>query len=646
MKTINEIKAVTMDTICNAKSGHPGMALSSAPIMYTLYNKIMNAYPKKSKWINRDRFVLASGHASSLLYNILHLCGYDIGINDLENFRKIGSRTPGHPEVNYTDGVDASSGPLGQGIPMAVGMAIAEEKLANMFNKEDIELFDHYTYVLCGDGDMQEGVTQEAISLAGTLNLKKLIILYDANDVTLDGPLSNSFTEDVKKRFEACNFNVICLENSNVNVLEKSLISAKESSKPTLIIVKTIIGEGSKHEGTCKVHGSPLDEEDLKELKTKLGVDGSFTYSEESYKDFYDNFYKRGEKQYRRWNKKLKEYKEKYLNEYNYLMKCLNDELDFTSLDSYKIELNKEISTRNASKIMLNLLCNDNKNIIGGSADVAKSVMTSLDNSTHVSSNSFDGQTINYGIREFSMTSINNGILLHGGLKVFGGSFLVFSDYAKAALRMSAFMGLNNVLLYSHDSIAVGEDGPTHQPIEQLAMLRSIPDFNVIRVSNEGETKYAYKYAFSSDVPTAIILSRQNLKTKYLAKEEDFNKGAYFVKYNKSSKYSIIASGSELNLALDVYEKLLEENIMVNVISMPSWYMFEKQTNKYKKSILCNKYSNTITLEMLSTFGWSKYGKYNFGVDTFGVSAKASDVIKDKEFDFSSIYNKIRKIIK
>lgn len=646
IKTINEIKSVTMDTICNAKSGHPGMALSSAPILYTLYNKILNAYPKKSKWINRDRFVLASGHASSLLYNILHLCGYDIGMNDLENFRKINSRAPGHPEVEETDGVDASSGPLGQGIPMAIGMAIAEKKLANLFNKDDIKLFDHYTYVLCGDGDMQEGVTQEAISLAGTLNLNKLIILYDANDVTLDGPLSNSFNEDVKKRFEACNFNVINLESSDVNELEKSLVLAKKSDKPTLIIVKTIIGEGSKYEGTCKVHGSPLDSEDLKELKLKLAVTDSFVYSEDSYKDFYDNFYCRGKRKYSKWVKLLKEYKEKYSDDYNYLMKCINNEINYSCLDNYKIELNKEISTRNASKIMLNLLCNDNKNIIGGSADVAKSVMTSLDNSTHISSISFDGQTLNYGIREFAMTSINNGVLLHGGLKVFGGSFLVFSDYAKAALRMSAFMNLNNILLYSHDSIAVGEDGPTHQPIEQLAMLRSIPNFNVIRVSNEEETKYAYKYAFSSNMPTAIILSRQNLKTMYSVKEEDFNRGAYFVKYSKDSKYSIIATGSEVNLALEVHDKLLSDGVYVNVISMPSWYMFEKQSNKYKKSILCNKYSNTITLEMLSAFGWSKYGKHNIGVDNFGVSGKASDVIEYVGFNLDTIYNEIKRIIK
>ena len=646
MKTINEIKAVTMDTICNAKSGHPGMALSSASILYTLYNKVLNAYPKKSKWINRDRFVLASGHASSLLYNILHLCGYDIGMDDLKNFRKLNSITPGHPEINETDGVDASSGPLGQGIPMAVGMAIAERKLADLFNKEDIKLFDHYTYVLCGDGDMQEGVTQEAISLAGNLNLNKLIVLYDANDVTLDGPLSNSFNEDVKKRFEACNFNVISLENSDVNILEKSINEAKKSEKPTLIIVKTIIGEGSKYEGTCKVHGSPLDEEDLKELKTKLGVSTSFNYSEESYKDFYDNFYTRGKRKFNKWNKLLNEYKKKYVSEYNYLLKCLDNELDFNSLDNYKIEMDKEISTRNASKIMLNLLCKDNKNVIGGSADVAKSVMTSLDNSSYITKDSYEGQTVNYGIREFAMTSINNGILLHGGLKVFGGSFLVFSDYAKAALRMASFMNLNNILLYSHDSIAVGEDGPTQQPIEQLAMLRSIPNVNVIRVCNDEETKYAYKYAYKSNNPTALILSRQNLKTMHRVKEDEFNKGAYFVKYSKDSKYSIIASGSEVDLAIDVSNKFESEGIKVNVISMPSWYMFEKQSNKYKKSILCNKYSNTITLEMLSTFGWSKYGKHNIGVDTFGVSAKASDVIKHYAFDLDSVYNKIKRIIK
>lgn len=646
MKTINEIKAVTMDTICNAKSGHPGMALSSAPILYTLYNTFISAYPKQSKWINRDRFILASGHTSSLLYNILHLCGYKISMEDLKNFRKLNSLTPGHPECDITDGVDATSGPLGQGIPMAVGNAIAERKLAFLFNKEDIKLFDHYTYVLCGDGDMQEGVTQEAISLAGNLNLNKLIIIYDANDVTLDGPLSNSFSEDVARRFDACGFNVINIENNEPYSVGKAINEAKRSNQPNLIIVKTIIGEGSRYEGTCKVHGAPLDEEDLKELKSKLGVTSAFTYSEEAYKDFADNFIRRGKRIYSKWNRLLKEYKIKYPSDYEKLIKCINDEVDFASIDTYSNELGKEISTRNASKIMLNLLANDNPFVVGGSADVAKSVMTSLDQSTCISKDNFEGQTINYGIREFAMGSINNGILLHGGLKAFGGSFLVFSDYMKPSLRMASLMHLNSVYLFSHDSIAVGEDGPTHEPIEQLAMIRSIPNFNVIRPCNECEVKWAYKVAFDSNNPVAIILTRQNLKTNHLVGEEDFKKGAYFVKYDENSKYTIIASGSEVNLAIDVCEKLKEENIFVNVVSMPSWHMFEKQSKKYKKTILCSRYQNTITLEMLSTMGWSKYGKHNIGLDCFGKSAKASDVIKAMGFDFDSIYSKIRKIVK
>ena len=645
MRTINEIKSVTMDTICNAKSGHPGMALSSAPILYTLYNRFITAYPKKSKWINRDRFILASGHASSLLYNVLHLCGYKISMDDLKNFRKLNSLTPGHPECDITDGVDATSGPLGQGIPMGVGSAIAERKLGELFNKDDLKVFDHYTYVLCGDGDMQEGVTQEAISIAGNLKLNKLIIIYDANDVTLDGPLSNSFSENVAQRFDACGFNVINIENNEPYSVGRAINEAKKSDRPNLIIVKTIIGEGSKYQGTCKVHGAPLDEEDLKELKRKLEVNTTFEYSEESYSDFNDNFVKRGKKEYSKWSKMLKEYEAKYPNDYSRLIKCLNKEIDFSGLDSFQIVENKDISTRNASKIMLNLIAKDNEFVIGGSADVAKSVMTSLDESTNINKDDFGGQTINYGIREFAMGAINNGILLHGGLSVFGGSFLVFSDYMKPSLRMASLMHLNNVYLFSHDSIAVGEDGPTHEPIEQLAMLRSIPDFNVIRPCNECETKLAYRSAFNSNGPVALILSRQNLSTKHVVSEDDFNKGAYFVKYSKDSKYSIIASGSELNLAIDVYEKLKEENIIVNVVSMPSWYMFDKQSKKYQRYILGN-YNKTITLEMLSTMGWSKYGKYNIGIDSFGKSAKASDVIKYMNFDFDSIYAKIKKIVK
>lgn len=645
MKTINELKCVCMDTICNANSGHPGMALSSAPIMYTLYNKFINAYPKNSKWINRDRFVLASGHASSLLYNVLHLCGYKISIDDLKNFRKLNSNTPGHPEFNETDGVDATSGPLGQGIPMAVGMALAEKKLANIFNKDDIKLFDHYTYVLCGDGDMQEGVTQEAISLAGNLNLNKLIIIYDANDTTLDGPLSNSFSEDVCKRFEAVGFNTIDLGSNSPTLLEIAIKDAKKSNKPTLIKVKTIMGEGSLLEGTHKTHGSPLKEDDLKQLKLKLNVNTTFEYSEDSYEDFRVNFFNRGKREYYKWNKLLKEYKDKYPIEYDNLIKCSEGKLDYSSLNAYEINLGKEDASRNSSKIMLNLLVKDNKNVIGGSADVAGSVKTEIEGDTSISKDNFDGHSINYGIREFAMASINNGILLHGGLKTYAGSFLVFCDYLKPALRMASLMNLNSVYLFSHDSIAVGQDGPTHEPIEQLAMLRSIPNFNVIRPCNEGEVKYAYKQAFSSNNPVALILSRQNLKTSFVVKEEDFNKGAYFVKCHKESKYSIIACGSEVDLALDIYNKLLEDSIYINVISMPSMYMFEKQSKKYKNSILCTRYSNTITLEMLSTYGWSKYGKHNIGINSFGKSGKDTDVIKAMGFDFDSIYSRIKKII-
>ena len=644
MRTINELKSVTMDTICNAKSGHPGMALSSAPIMYTLFNKFLTATPKNSKWINRDRFVLASGHASSLLYNVLHLCGYKVSMDDLKNFRKLHSLTPGHPEFNLTDGVDATSGPLGQGIPMGIGMAFAERKLANIFNKDNYEVFDHYVYVLCGDGDMQEGVTQEAISLAGNLNLNKLIVLYDANDVTLDGPLSNSFSEDVAQRFSSCGFKVINIENSDPYSVGKAINEAKRSNQPNLIIVKTIIGEGSRYQGTCKVHGAPLDEEDLGELKAKLEVNTSFEYSQEAYDDFKDNFYKRGNKEYSKWKKMMKEYAINYPQEYKKLQDFLNNTLDLSAIDEFDTVLGKEISTRNASKIFLNLLADNNANVIGGSADVAKSVMTNLDNSTCINRDDFSGQIVNYGIREFAMGAINNGILLHGGLKAFGGSFLVFSDYMKPSLRMASLMELNNVYLFSHDSIAVGEDGPTHEPIEQLAMLRSIPGFNVIRPCNESEVKMAYKYAFRSNSPVALILSRQNLKTNHIVNEEDFNKGAYFVRKNENSKYCLLASGSEVNLAIDVCDKLKEEGIFINVVSMPSWLMFEQQSKKYKKQILSCGHSKTITLEMLSTMGWAKYGKHNIGIDTFGLSAKASDVIKAMNFD--SIYNKIKAIVK
>ena len=644
--SINELKALSIDEIDAASSGHPGIALGAASIMYSIFNHNLVSYNKKSDWINRDRFVLSSGHASSLLYSFLHVCDYGLKIDDLKEFRQINSLTPGHPEFRHTLGVDATSGPLGQGIAMGVGMALAERKLADMFNKEDISLIDHYTYVMCGDGDLQEGISQEAISLAGNLCLNKLIILYDSNNITLDGPLSNSNNENTLARFKAANFNTMECDDDYKNI-DACIALAKNSDKPTLIKVNTTIGKGSINEGTSKVHGSCLTKEDIISLKEKLNVSkDSFVLSDLTYKDFSDNFISRGKKEYLAWTKQVKKYAMKYPSEYKNFLNITSGILNLESLDNYECKMGEKISTRKASGKFLNLVTKDNSNIIGGSADVASSVMTHLSESTHISKDNFNGQTINFGIREFAMGAICNGIALHGGLRPFMGTFFVFSDYLKPALRMASLMDLNILSLFSHDSIAVGEDGPTHQPIEQLVSLRSIPNFTSIRPANELETKYAYKYALESSSPCAIILTRQDLITNHNVEYTDFAKGAYYVLYNKESKYSIIATGSEVNLALECANELKEKGKLVNVISMPMMNVFDNQTKKYKKYILKNHYANTISLEMLSTYGWGKYAKHNIGIDSFGKSGKAKDVINSFNFDKESILNKLDKIIK
>lgn len=647
-KSINELKILTMDSISNANSGHPGMALGSATAMYTLFNKVLNICFKEDKWINRDRFILSSGHVSSLLYSLLHLSGFDISIEDLKSFRKLNSLTPGHPEYKYTHGVDATTGPLGQGLTMAVGMAMGERIMASKFNKPDFNLYDHYTFVLCGDGDLQEGVSQEAISFAGNLNLNKLIILYDSNDVTLDGPLSDSFNEDVEARFKASNFSVVKVKSGNdEELILKALKKAKRSNKPTIIIFKSIIGDGSLNEGKSITHGSPLGKEDLMQLRTKLKVsDKPFCPSQETYQDFKDNIIKRGNLKLNKWNKLLKKYKQNFPSDYKRLTKALNNEINYSSLDNYICELNKSDSTRNSSGRFLNLLANDNDFIIGGSADVASSVKTKLNAQTTINKDDFSGQNINFGIREFAMSCISNGLSLYGGIKPFIGSFLVFADYMKPSLRLASLMSLPQVYLFSHDSIAVGEDGPTHQPIEHLAMLRSIPGFSVIRPSNELETKFAYKIAFSSLKPTAIILTRQNVETLNLVSEKEFLKGAYFIKKDPLAKYTLLATGSEVGLALNCYQRLLKDDIKINIVSFPSFDLFENQSNEYKDYILNNKYENTISLEMLSSFGWSKYAKHNISVDFFGKSGAAKDVITNYGFDELNIYNKIKSIIK
>ena len=653
--SIATIRSLGIDTINKANSGHPGMVLGSAPALYTLFNKELNIYNKEAEWINRDRFVLASGHASALLYSMLHLTGFDVTIDDLKNFRQLNSRTPGHPEIEMTHGVDASSGPLGQGIPMAAGMAMAEKFLASQYNKENFDIIDHYTYVLCGDGDMQEGVTYEAASLAGHLSLGKLIVLYDANKVTLDGPLSMSFSENVKKRYEACNWQVLEVKDGNdINEIHKAIKKGKkEQFKPTLIIVNTVIGFGSANQGTNKVHGAPLGKEDGKNAKLSYGFDhDEFYVPEEVYEDFKKKTIKRGKSKFNKWNKLFNEYKEQYPTEAKQLEDAIAGKYSLNIdelLKNYPVGHND--ATSNTSLEVIQEVAKQNPTFLSGTADLASSTKTKIKDEDDFSVENYNGRNLVFGIREFAMVAIMNGMTLHKGVKVSAGGFLVFSDYFKAAVRMACLMKLPIILPLSHDSIAVGEDGPTHQPIEQFAMLRSIPNMHVIRPGDAVEMAAAWKLAIeSTENPTALILTRQNVETMENSSVEGVSKGAYVIgKEENHLDAIIIASGSEVNLAMKAKKVLLEKGIDVRVVSMPCQEIFDQQDEQYKEAVLPNAMRKRLSVEMASSFGWHKYvglDGITMSIDEFGKSAPAQDVIQSYGFTVDGVVENIEKLLK
>ncbi|RGH50548.1 transketolase [Coprobacillus sp. AM37-9BH] len=653
--SIATIRSLGIDTINKANSGHPGMVLGSAPALYTLFNKELNIYNKEAEWINRDRFVLASGHASALLYSMLHLTGFDVTIDDLKNFRQLNSHTPGHPEIEMTHGVDASSGPLGQGIPMAAGMAMAEKFLASQYNKENFDIIDHYTYVLCGDGDMQEGVTYEAASLAGHLSLGKLIVLYDANKVTLDGPLSMSFSENVKKRYEACNWQVLEVKDGNdINEIHKAIKKGKkEQFKPTLIIVNTVIGFGSANQGTNKVHGAPLGKEDGKNAKLSYGFDhDEFYVPEEVYEDFKKKTIKRGKSKFNKWNKLFNEYKEQYPTEAKQLEDAIAGKYSLNIdelLKNYPVGHNN--ATRNTSLEVIQEVAKQNPTFLSGTADLASSTKTKIKDEDDFSVENYNGRNLVFGIREFAMVAIMNGMTLHKGVKVSAGGFLVFSDYFKAAVRMACLMKLPIILPLSHDSIAVGEDGPTHQPIEQFAMLRSIPNMHVIRPGDAVEMAAAWKLAIeSTENPTALILTRQNVETMENSSVEGVSKGAYVIgKEENHLDAIIIASGSEVNLAMKAKKVLLEKGIDVRVVSMPCQEIFDQQDEQYKEAVLPNAMRKRLSVEMASSFGWHKYvglDGITMSIDEFGKSAPAQDVIQSYGFTVDGVAENIEKLLK
>lgn len=646
LQSINAIRTLGIDAINKAKSGHPGVVLGAAPMAYTLFTKHMNINPTNSHWFNRDRFVLAAGHGSMLLYALLHLSGYQVSMDDIKNFRQWDSKTPGHPEFGHTDGVDATSGPLGQGIPMAIGMALAEKYLAARYNKEGYSLIDHYNFVICGDGDLMEGVTSEASSLAGHLGLGKVVVLYDSNDICLDGDLTQSFTEDVLKRYESYGWHVQRVEDgTDISAIDQAIERAKqETNKPSIIEIKTVIGYGSKLQGTNAVHGAPLGEEDGAYAKEQYGWNHEpFVVPQEVYRHFEQNVKTRGQEANQAWDKLFSDYSKQYPELAKELQKAMNNELIIDLervMPSY--EAGHSQATRDTNHEAINAIADVIPYFLGGSADLSHSNKTNIKNGGDFSKLTPTGRNIYFGVREFAMASILNGMMLHGGVRVFGGTFFVFCDYLKPAMRMAALMGLPVTYVLTHDSIAVGEDGPTHEPIEQLAMLRTIPNFSVIRPADANETVAAWRLAMeSTSTPTALILTRQNLTTMENTSYEGVSKGAYIVSEAKQEMDGIlIATGSEVNLAVAAQAALADEGIYVRVVSMPSMDLFEKQPKEYRESILPKSVTKRLAIEMGATYGWHKYVGFDgrvLGIDRFGASAPANKVIEAYGFTVENI---------
>lgn len=629
---VSALRSLVIDETNHANSGHPGMALDIAPAMYLLYRNHLVASPSDPLFFSRDRFVLSAGHVSALLYALLHVFGYGLTMDDLKGFRSFGSLTPGHPEFGLTKGVDATAGPLGQGISQAVGMAMAERSIAHSY-PEGERLCSHFTYCLCGDGCLEEGLGQEAISLAGHLGLEKLILIYDRNGSTLDGPTSNSLSECEKKRFEAEEWRVLEVKDGNdLKRIDEALSEARKlSGKPTLIIIDTVIGFGSENAGSHKTHGSPLGLEDGLHAKKAYGYDyPEFTVPAEVYDRAKDTFAKRGEKALADYRSDLIEYQISHPGEFGVFEKSLTRDLsDHLPKTPDTLNLPGEASRKSSGRIVASLP-SLYPFTLGGSADVAGSVMTAIPGDPGFSKDHYEAKNVNFGIREFAMAGAQNGMLLHGGIVSYVGCFLIFSDYMKSAIRMSALEHLPAIYLFSHDSVAVGEDGPTHEPIEQLAALREIPFLEVFRPADEKETYEAWRQALlSKDHPTALILSRQTLPSLERSSAEGVDCGGYLLTdAAEKADIEIIATGSEVSLALDVRSILLTKGITAAVASFPSSKRFDEMGKDYQEKTLYVPYENRFSLEMSSDGGWYKYAKHVIGLTRFGYSAKASDVLK------------------
>ena len=651
--SVNAIRFLGVDAINQSNSGHPGVVMGAAPMGYTLFTRQMHVNPEVPNWINRDRFVLSAGHGSMLLYALLHLSGFkDLSIEELKQFRQWGSKTPGHPEFGHTVGVDATSGPLGQGIAMAVGMAQAERFLASRYNKEGFPIFDHYTYVIAGDGCFMEGVSAEASSYAGLQKLDKLIVLYDSNDINLDGETKDSFTEDVRARYEAYGWNTeFAQDGTDIEAINAAIESAKASGKPSLIEVKTIIGHGAPNkQGTNGVHGAPLGPDETAAARENLGWNHApFEIPKEVYADFKENTVDRGRQAYDTWVALVDEYKQSYPELGSELARILEgkDAVEFQFSDFPAVENGYSQATRNSSQDALNAIADKVPTFLGGSADLAHSNMTYIKSEGLQDDEHRLNRNIQFGVREFAMGAILNGMSLHGGLRVYGGTFFVFSDYVKAAVRLSALQGLPVTYVFTHDSIAVGEDGPTHEPIEHLAGLRAIPNLNVYRPADARETQAAwYQAVTSKSTPTALVLTRQNLTVEEGTDFDKVSRGAYVVHETAADFDTILlASGSEVNLAVASAKALESEGYKVRVVSVPSTDVFDAQDQAYKEEVLPNAVRRRVAIEMAASLPWYKYVGLDgavIGIDTFGASAPAAKIIEEYGFTVENIVETVK----
>ncbi|MGL6057616.1 MAG: transketolase [Culicoidibacterales bacterium] len=653
---INSIRTLGIDAIEKANSGHPGIVMGAAPMAYTLWSKTLTVNPNNPTWFNRDRFVLSAGHGSMLLYSLLHLTGFDVSIEDLKQFRQWDSKTPGHPEFGHTVGVDATTGPLGQGIAMAVGMALAEKHLAAKFNRGQFNVVDHYTYVLCGDGDFMEGVSAEASSFAGVHDLSKLIVLYDSNDICLDGNLDEAYTEQTRQRYDAYGWQTILVEDgTDVAAIAAAIEQAKADTKrPTLIEIKTVIGEGAPTKaGSNAAHGAPLGANEAAAAKVAYGWDHEpFSVPTAVYDHFQTTVKDRGIAANEAWDQLVADYAKAYPTEHATLMQAIQDELPadvFAAMEA--IPAGTSQATRNSSQDAINAIATKLDCFLGGSADLAHSNMTVINGEGLLTPESMTNRNIQYGVREFAMAAIMNGMALHKGLRVFGGTFFVFSDYLKAAMRLSALMHQPVTYVLTHDSIAVGEDGPTHEPIEQLAGLRAMPNMNVLRPADARETQGAWQVALQSQTtPTALVLTRQPLTVMETSSATEVAKGAYVIGREVERIDAIIlATGSEVNLAMEAKAALFAEGIDVRVISMPSFELFNQQSADYRESVLPNAIRARVAIEMGASFGWHQYVGLDgsvIGIETFGASAPANIVIPAYGFNVDNVVTQVKAVIK